>query len=341
MDTSNLNVPPKLASSQYLVDLSALTSTDLTGPPMTPSTLGIAPVYHVYVFTCCSPTFCTAPLIGPTFDPMHDLRLSTTSLTSPSRTLDDVLSLYKIISPILAILLILAFVFALAAPSVMMLDRRVGSAGWVALLMHAVAALCLAVACVAGQVGAARLTDGLNGEFGPVGMRASSGPLLAPAWAALPLCVLNTGLAFVVIKKRKVANEDEKAAAAAAAAAAATDDDAAGAVQERDIPPSSPMGRPPSGHGIVKDRAMEPPQHKRVSSRPVSGASGRLTLENTVGEDMRDGWLRDSVLGSESSARFTGDGYRISGRTLVGDADAWYVAHGQYRQPVRMPEYQH
>lgn len=282
------------------------------GPPQTPSTLGIADVYRVYVFTCCSPASCTAPLIGPTFDPMHDFRLSTTSLQRPSPSLSDVLGLYKVISPILAILLILAFVFSLSAPSVMMLDKRVGSAGWVALMMYALAALCLLVACVAGQVGMGRLCDGLNGEFGEAGLRASRGSLLAPAWAAFPLCLVNTALTSFSIKMRKSEKESEKAAEADAA-------------QE--------LSTPAQNVALLKDKG---PQTRRGrESWPVSEG---YTLRNTLTEELGDGWLRESVLGSiDGSTKYTGDGSR-SARSVSGDADAWYVAH-HHRKPVRMPEY--
>lgn len=250
---------------------------------------------------------------------MHDLRLTTTSLSGPSRSLEDVLSLYDVISPLLAVLLILAFVFALGAPSVMMLDRRVKSAGPVALVMHALAAVCLLVACVAGQVGMARLCDGLNGEFGGVGLRASRGALLAPAWASLPLCLLNTALTLVAIRSKKNEKEAEKEAEA-------TPEEHA---EEQQTPAKH--------EGVLKGKEPQTPQPPR-QSWPMSEGSNGLTLRNTLTEETRDGWLRDSVMGSmDGSTKYTGDGSH-SARSLSGDADAWYVAH-HCRRPVRMPEY--
>lgn len=242
---------------------------------------------------------------------MHDFRLSTTSIRRPSRSLEDVLSLYKVISPILAVLLILAFVFSLSVPSVMVLDKRVRSAGWVALMMSALTALCLLVACVAGQVGMARLCDGLNGEFGEVGLRASRGPLLGPAWAALPLSLVNTALTFVSIKARKGKEQKEKAT----------------------VDTSQGQNNRSRSDGVVKGKGPETQQGPE--SWPVSEG---YTLRNTLTEELRDGWLRDSVLGSVGgSTRYAGDGCR-SAQSFSGDADACYVAHN-HRKPVRMPQH--
>ncbi|SPN98401.1 uncharacterized protein DNG_01446 [Cephalotrichum gorgonifer] len=332
VDISALSVPPILSTSQYLTDLTALTNVDLTGPPQTPATLKIAPLYRVYVFTCCSSTYCTAPMVGPSFDPMSNLRLSTTSLGGePSTSLADSLSLYKVVSPILGVALILAFVAVLAAPSVKLLEGQIKSAGHVAVMMSLLSAVCVLVACVAGQVGMQRLCDGLNRDFGPYGMRTSRGPLLYPAWAALPVCLLNTAVMFASVRgtprgSTRDRKEKEKWRAKEAPAA----------------PPVEATSTPP---------LLEAPLNAR-SDWPLAGTEGsRIAIRNTFHEDLSDGWLSKSVLGSEDGKkrRLTGDGRpggmpaggaagaRVAG-ARSGDHDAWYVAH---RQPVRMPEYRH
>lgn len=313
VDTSALRVPAKLSGSQYLVDLSALTTTDLTGPSQTPSTLGIAPLYRVYVFTCCSPTTCTAPLVGPSFDPAHNLRLEATSLGSPAESLEDVLRLYRVTSPLLGVMLILAFVFVLGAPSVALLGRKFRSAGWVALVVHCLATVCLLVACVVGHIGMVRLRDGMDADLGSVGVRAYSGGLLYPAWAALPPCLLNAVLAFASIGRSRGAEEREKE-------------------QQR----ASEEQEAPAETDTSTRTEQAPPPQIRETWPPVDTGVRRVRIRNTLHEDLSEGWLRESVLGSmdkHKNRRYTGDGTGVGG----GGAQAFYAVH---RKPVRMPDYE-
>lgn len=332
VDTSSLSVPAKLSNSKYLVDLSALTSADLTGPPQTPSTLGIAPLYRVYVFTCCSPTSCTAPVVGPSFDPAHDLRLEATNLGATGASLEDALRFYGVMSPLLGVMLILAFVFVLGAPSVALLGRRMRSAPWVALGGHCLAAVCLIVACVAGQVGMARLRDGMNDELGSVGVRAYGGGLLYPAWAALPLCLINAVLAFLSVRRSRRVEEQEKEQRRRS--------------EEQESPAETPTPAKPITptetytHAETNTPArtgQRPPPHFLEACRPAQTPVRRPRIKNTLHEDLREGWLRDSVLASMDRHKSIGDTGDGTGNGGSG-AEAFHAAYGK---PVRMPHYEH
>lgn len=337
VDTSSLSVPAKLSNSKYLVDLSALTSADLTGSPQTSSTLGIAPLYRVYVLTCCSPTSCTAPVVGPSFDPAHDLRLEATNLGATGASLEDALSFYDVMSPLLGVMLILAFVFVLGAPSVALLGRRMRSAPWVALGGHCLAAVCLLVACVAGQVGMARLRDGMNDELGAVGVRAYGGGLLYPAWAALPLCLINAVLTFFSARRSRKVEEREKEQRRRSEEQESPAETPTPAKPITPAEPYTPVETNTAAETNTPARtAQAPPPHFLEAWRPAQTPVRRPRIKNTLHEDLREGWLRDSVLASmdrHTSVRDTGDGTGNGGGT-----EGFHAVHGK---PVPMPHYEH
>ena len=220
-------------------------------------------------------------------------------------------------------MLILAFVFVLGAPSIALLGKKIRRAAWVALVVHCLAAVCLVVACVVGQVGMARLRDGMNAELGPVGVRAHSGGLLYPAWAALPLCLLNAVLTFLSIRRIRGAEEREKGQQRASEEQGTPDESDTAA--ETDTPPRTEQAAPPQ---------------VRETWQPVETGVRRVRIRNTLHEDLSEGWLRDSVLGSmdkhKNNRRYTGDGTGVG--VGGGGAQAFYAVH---RKPVRMPDYEH
>ncbi|CAI4214922.1 unnamed protein product [Parascedosporium putredinis] len=203
VNTTNLHLPSKLSESRYLADLSKVTGTDLTGQTFDAATLGIAELYTIHIFTCCAqPDRCTAPVLGPSFDPVLHLRLGIGAVDSLPAPLEDALSLYKRVSPMLGTVFILAFVLVLSAPSITLLNRRVFIAGWLAMSLAGLSAVLLLIGCIAGRVTAQRLVQSLNESFSDeLGITAEEGGLLLPAWAAIPVCFANTLLIFIRSKK--------------------------------------------------------------------------------------------------------------------------------------------
>lgn len=202
VNTTSLHLPSKLSTSQYLTDLSQVTGTDLTGQPFNTTTLGISDLYTIHIFTCCAqPERCSAPALGPSFDPLLHLRLGVGAVDKLSEDLEDALRLYKSVSPMIGAVFIIAFVFVLSAPSVTLLNRRVFIAGWVAMTLAGLSAVLLLIGCIAGRVTGQKLSKALNDGFEDFGITAEEGGLLFPAWAAIPVCFANTLLIFIRSKK--------------------------------------------------------------------------------------------------------------------------------------------
>ncbi|PKS07381.1 hypothetical protein jhhlp_005983 [Lomentospora prolificans] len=202
VNTTNLHLPSKLSTSQYLTDLSRVTGTDLTGQPFNTTTLGISDLYTIHIFTCCAqPEHCSAPALGPSFDPLLHLRLGVGAVDKLSDDLEDALSLYKSASPMLGAVFIIAFVCVLSAPSITLLSRRVYFAGWVAMVLAGLSAVLLLVGCITGRVTSQKLSRALNDGFEDLGITADEGGLLFPAWAAIPVCFANTLLIFIRSKQ--------------------------------------------------------------------------------------------------------------------------------------------
>lgn len=230
--------------------------------------------------------------------------------------------MHRVTSTLLGVMLILAFVFVLGAPSVALLAKKMRKTAWLALVVRCLATVYLLVACVAGQVGMARLRDGMNIELGPVGVRAHGGGLLYPAWAALPLCLLNAVLAFISIRRSRCAGEREK--------------EQQRTLAEQEAPAESDA----SAETITPARTAQPaPPQVREAWRPVDTGVRRVRIRNTLHEDLSEGWLQDSVLGSmdtHKNRRYTDDGTEVG--VGGGGAQASYAVH---RNHVRMPDYEH
>lgn len=231
----------------------------------------------------------------------------------------------------MGILLILAFVFVLGAPSVALLGMRMRGAPWVALGVHCHAVVCLLIACVAGQVGMARLRDGMNDELGPVGVRAYGGGLLYPAWAALPLCLVNAVLTFLSVKRSRGVEEQEKKRRRR------SEEQESLAMTITPVKPLAPAETDtPAEANLPARTAQTAPLHFFEAWRPAEARVRRPRIKNTVHEDLTEGWLRDSVLASmdrHKSVGDTGDG--------TGNGGGTGVFHAADRKHVRMPQYEH
>ena len=83
-NVKDLAIPPKLASSDFLQDISKVSGTDYVGQPSTASTLELADRYTTHLLTTCAhyadgTISCSKPRIGFFMNPAHDLHFDSTA----------------------------------------------------------------------------------------------------------------------------------------------------------------------------------------------------------------------------------------------------------------------
>ncbi|KAM7198832.1 putative integral membrane protein [Rhypophila sp. PSN 637] len=93
-DASQLSVPSKLSTSDFLKDLSTVSGADYVGQPQTAASLGIANTYTVHLLTACGhfsdgTVSCSKASLGFAFHPGSTLRLDSTSLQQSSSTYSE------------------------------------------------------------------------------------------------------------------------------------------------------------------------------------------------------------------------------------------------------------
>ncbi|KAI8954774.1 SUR7/PalI family-domain-containing protein [Xylaria longipes] len=176
IDTTNLAIPAKLASSAFLQDLSRISGSDLVGQSRTRQSLGLSITYHVSLLTACglnddATTSCYTPRVGFTFNPGSDLKIDHTAAQGTlSATYYSQLHTYAAVSTFVAVAYILASFFAILSCLTIVLSRRFERAILVSHISNGIVALLLVAATIASIVTFVKLRDAFNNALGDVGV---------------------------------------------------------------------------------------------------------------------------------------------------------------------------
>ncbi|KAI0447362.1 SUR7/PalI family-domain-containing protein [Xylaria telfairii] len=176
IDTTNLAIPAKLASSAFLQDLSKISGSDLVGQSRTRQSLGLSTTYHVSLLTACgldddAKTSCDTPRVGFTFNPGSDLKIDHTAAQGTlSAAYYSQINTYATVSTFVAVAYILASVFTILSCLTIVLSRRFERAIIVGYISAGVVALLLFAATIASIVTFVRLRDAFNSALGDIGV---------------------------------------------------------------------------------------------------------------------------------------------------------------------------
>ncbi len=181
-DTSDFDVPAKLAGSNFLRDISTVSGKDFVGQDATAASLGLAQTYTINLLTSCaigSTTVCSAPRLGYIFSPASDLKLDGTSLQgTATQDYTNALSAYNHISPFLSGAYVLSVILLLLSPLIGACASRKLLVVPAALLSAVTTILLLAAGITAG-VTFRNLSGAINTSYGSAGLHASTG---SAAW---------------------------------------------------------------------------------------------------------------------------------------------------------------
>ncbi|KAI0459472.1 SUR7/PalI family-domain-containing protein [Xylaria acuta] len=176
IDTTQLAIPAKLASSVFLQDLSKISGNDLVGQSGTRQTLGLPITYHVSLLTACglnddATTSCYTPRVGFTFNPGSDLKIDHTAAQGTlSAAYYSQLRTYAAVSTFVAVAYILASLFTILSCVTIVLSRRVERAILVSHISTGIVSLLLFAATIASIVTFIRLRDAFNSALGDIGV---------------------------------------------------------------------------------------------------------------------------------------------------------------------------
>ncbi|KAK4196586.1 hypothetical protein QBC40DRAFT_234098 [Triangularia verruculosa] len=177
-DNTKLSIPPALAGSKPLEDLSIFTGTDYIGPNSTATTLSLPDHNTIHLLTECglfpdddnSKTECSNPDLNFWFRPERDLKLSATSRGGrESAVLRDALGSYSRSSRFIEWSFIIGALCALFAPLESYFSPLFAG------ITCAFATVMLGAGTITAAVVFRRLADAINDEFRDEGISAVTG----------------------------------------------------------------------------------------------------------------------------------------------------------------------
>ncbi|KAI1321913.1 hypothetical protein F5Y16DRAFT_388080 [Xylariaceae sp. FL0255] len=177
-DTTNLNLPAKLASSVFLQDLSKISGGDLVGQSRNSESLSLSSTYDVSLLTTCgqSPKMCFPSQVGFVFNPETDLKLdiATTTTTLPTTFVAE-MNRYEYASRFIATVYIIAIPLELLSAVLIFMSsaepkRPIPRMMLAARITSALAAALMLANMIAGIVTFTKLHNTFNATFGDLGI---------------------------------------------------------------------------------------------------------------------------------------------------------------------------
>lgn len=179
INTSDLDIPPKLGSSTILNDLKSVAGLDWVGSDTTAESLGLSPTYSLNLLTACSEddesTTCGTPKVGFNFNPSSDLHLDGTSIQGTlSSAYSDELQTYSKVSTFVGVGYIIGAVFSGLSCLFIIVSRCFPKAILGGQISSGVAFLFLLASAIASVVTFIKLTNTFNDALGDSGVRAQT-----------------------------------------------------------------------------------------------------------------------------------------------------------------------